>query len=138
MLPAATPRSAIGWRKTKPEMSCVPVISTAILRVARREFADVNESLAKGNPDRHVDPKTPDRGAAGLRLTTENGTVPRKMPLSILAARIEEPDDFACLRIDARKICTLVQIAWHASQGSIIRTIRAAMRLGDDVIELER
>jgi hypothetical protein len=110
----------------------------AISGINWMKYANVDKGLTKGDADRHVDAKGPNRGAAGKRLAFENGTNPPEMPLPILAAWIKKTDDFAGLRIDARQIWAFVEITWHTSVCAIWMGIYASMHLCDDVIELER
>ncbi len=103
-----------------------------------REFANVNEGLPEGNADRQIDSEGAHGGATALCPSLKNGAMPAEMAFPILSARIEKADDISRLWIDAGEIRALVQVAWNASVGAILVSVRTAMDPSDDMVELKR
>jgi hypothetical protein len=52
-------------------------------------------------------------------------------------ARVEEPDEFACVRIVSGDVRTLVPVAVEASQGKIVGDRYTAMLACDDVVDVK-
>ena len=72
------------------------------------------------------------------RLSQELRTLPAKVVLPDIAARVEERRDLASGRVKACEVRAFVAIAVAASQREIVQMRRATVLLSDDVIQVER
>ena len=63
--------------------------------------------------------------------------MPGEMLFPTFVARMKQVRDLAGLRINAREIWTLVQIAVNTGEGQILEVIRSAVNFGDDMFDMQ-
>ena len=87
---------------------------------------------------RIVDIKDGDGCTAYLRGPHKHGSVPLEVTLPPLTAGIEEPNDVTGLWVSAAQVRALVQVAPMTAPTSIGISIRPAVLLGDNVLDMEK
>jgi hypothetical protein len=86
---------------------------------------------------RIVDVEHGNGGAADLRATHENGSLPLEVALPELTAGVEKAHDLARARVSAAQVRAFVQIAPMAAPAPVLRGIRPAVLLGENVFDVE-
>jgi hypothetical protein len=84
-----------------------------------------------------VDFEDRNRGPAGPRAPFQVRTIPSEMPLPVLAPRIEERSDDSRFGVDARNIRPFEAVTLETGQGKVVLASRAAVLLGNDVVQFE-
>src|SRR5438309_3138404 len=85
-----------------------------------------------------IDAENGDGGPAERRTADEHRAGPAEVPRPLVTTRIEEPNFLPGLRVSARQIRPLAQIARVARQCAVVRVVAAAVLPGDDVLDVER
>ncbi len=74
----------------------------------------------------------PDWSASNKRATQ-----PHEVLLPFVAARVEQTDHIADVRVYARDVCALMVVASEARKSQVVRVIAATVLASDDVVDLE-
>jgi hypothetical protein len=78
-----------------------------------------------------------DRRAANSGLTDDGDASPYKMRIPLLSSWMEQLRHFIRVRINTCQIRTFVQVTIDAGQGKVSQLVRAAVFLGDDVLDMQ-
>src|SRR5688572_5423252 len=104
---------------------------------SRWEQALVEQGLAVIDPALEVDPEGSDRRTSGGRSPDQDWAVIPEVARPVLAARVEEDRNPLSQRIDASEVRAFGVVARETGEGQVVRDRRAAVALGNDVIDLE-
>src|SRR5437867_3381073 len=80
----------------------------------------------------------PSGGSSNRRQAHQQGAVHLEVIRPEVAARMKQADDLVGVRVGAREVCALVQIALVACQGEVVVLIAAAVLAGNYVLDMER
>ena len=72
-----------------------------------------------------------------MRAPNEHGSVPLEVALPELTAGIEKAHDFSRQRVSAAQVRASVQVAPMAAPASVVKGIRPAVLLGENVFDVE-
>jgi len=87
---------------------------------------------------RVVDEQYQNRHSADLCPAFQFRTVPDEVIPPCICSRVEEANEFACLRIKPSNVGPFEAVAMDAGEGEIRLRTCAAVLAGDDVIDLKR
>ena len=78
------------------------------------------------------------RSPANGRLANQVGSVPFEVVCPVVAPRMEQFRHLLGLRVDACQVRSLMQVAVYAGQSQVFEIVRAAVNLGNDVLDVKR
>lgn len=94
--------------------------------------------FAEFNTERVIDVEHRDGDSADGSPADKVGASPAKMPMPLMAPRVEEPRELARPWVNAGDVRALVAVVVEAGEGQITAERGAVMLDGDDVVDLER
>src|SRR5438552_3044454 len=103
------------------------LVGWMLLHSILRPFAFIHQDSSKVHPRRFVDVEHLHGGATDLGAPEEDRAEPMQMPSPGLPTWVEQHDNVARYRIDARKVGPLVEIAPLATPTTVIGVVGAAV-----------